>query len=810
MKKNNIIFAIINLSIALIAIIMLILALVLPNVRTPFIIIALVSVVIFVILSVLIVNSMRKRRKDEKEFILEGLDKYRHNQQVIVKNLENPDLDDIANAVSDLSILGRSLRNKYVYNMKDFLSYVDNHIDYNDLTNLAYIYMQREVPIKELLDKYDVVYMNKEEVGFSIMVVNFADKKALENIVRLYVRNNNHVSIIYYPDYSILDFIWLDRLKPTYNGDYLKIYDKEENQFKLNNYYALVNEVTLKDDKSGISIEEFITKSMRFLPFSNIVIKVNGEQEFYKWSDKENFNDHKQEEYEFYKDVTLYQKDGNRLSIVLAAYKDLSYLSNDQQLILDSFLNTILVLYLPKFLHTLDKETEKRIYRNMQNVRGYSYVIDKDYNIISASDNLKNKYKEDLNGKKCYKVLFDRAEPCVNCPRMNENCLKHMPSIGTNTYEFSSVDNGKETQISFVEKNSKVLNKKALQETLLDQINNERHGYVMVFKIDYLTDLALKHKVEKEQIVSELVDILSSYSLDGSLYRKEIDEFAYVLENARYAECIEIAKKLSFAFEDKISLEDNGVLLTPKIILLSYPLEINSLFALDSLSRTLFRQADKRGKLYRLAIDPVYVNRKREYLEIIEQSLKDDKIPVSYREFVNKDSGEVIKDVRFNYLDKDNNPIKEETITLYAKLEGFYFPMLERVVKSVPYDNEFKYAFYFGKEAMDNSLFATVVSTLNAMKIPLNRVIIISEELYFFNHKDILEKYGEMGLGFGLTNIESNIDYSLPVKVKFARVNKDKYFSNKKYARKVLAIHKLGIPLLSHEEIEGLPTQYSE
>ena len=800
----------INIILSLIVVACLVCAMIFSEARLALLIITLLSFLVFIAFDGFYLYAVRQEREEEADYIIDGIDKYRHNQRVIVKELNDPDLEKVANEVSNLSILGRSLRNKYVYHMKDFLSYVDNHLDYNDLTNLAYIYMKKEVPVKDILDKYDIVYMNKEEVGFSIMVANYADKKALENIVRMYANKNNHVSIIYYPDYSLLDFIWLDRLKPTFDSEFLKIYDQEENRYKLNNYYSVINEVTFKEDKSDIDVEDFILKSMRFLPFSNVSIEINGQKDYFKWSDKDDFLDHNKEEYEYFKEVNLYRKDGNILSVTLAAYRDLRNLSNDQQLILDSFLNTLLVIYLPKFLHILDKETEKRIQRNMRNNRGYNYVIDKDHNIIAASENLQEKFKDELVGKKCYHALFNRKAPCDYCPRMGKEVSKSISKMGTNNYIFSGVDMGKETQISFVEENHKILNRQALQEILLDQINSEKRGYVMVFKIDYLTDLSLKYNIDKEKIVNDFVDVLKAYSLDGSLYRKEEDEFAYVLQNARYADCVDIAKRLSFAFEDKISIGDNGVLLTPKIILLSYPLEINSLFALDSLSRTLFKKADKRGKLYRLAIDPVYVNRKREYLEIIEQSLKDNKIPVLYKEIVDKENKDHLKDVRYNYIDKDNNEIREDTLTLYAKLEGFYFPILERVFKSVEFLPGHQYVFYFGKEAIDNSLFATVVNELNAMKIPLKNVIIISEESYLEPHKDLVKKYGDMGLQFALSNVEGNITFDLPAKIKYVRINPAKFKNNKPYALKILELSKLGIPFICNQEVEGLTIRYIE
>ncbi len=798
----------VNIIISLVIVAALILSMVMKQYQLLFIIIGLASVIIlFAFITVFHILS-QKERKVETQAVIEVIDKYQNNQKVVIEDIHNKYLKEIATAISTLSIKGQTIANKYFYDMDNFIHYVDSHIDYNSLSKLAYIHMSNVVDIHDLLDKYDYVYINKDKDGISLMVLNFANKKNIENSVHPYANENNDVFIIYYPDYSLSDFIRIDKLEASIKEDHFAIYDKKNNPYKLNNFYSLVNEITLKDDKEKIDVYDFILKAMRYLPFSNVALDVNGHKEYFKWSDKEDFLAHEREEYEYYQDVELYHRDDNRLSVTLAGYNSINNISNEQQLVIDSFLNTLLVIYLPKFLHTLDRATERRIYERMRNLRGYSYVVNNDYDIISASENLKNKFKEDIIGKKCYSALFGRKEACKSCPKLGKDVVKHISKIGTNSYDFTAYDNGEETQVNFIESHHEILNREALEETMLDQINNEKHGYVMVFKIDYLSDLAIKHKVDKKAIIDEFINILKAYSLDGSLYRKDIDEFAYVLENARYADCVEIAKKLSFAFEDKISLNDNGVLLTPKIILLSYPLEINSLFALDSLSRTLFKAADKRGKLYRLAIDPVYVNRKREYLEIIEQSLKDDKIPVAYREIKDKDNKENILDVRFNYFDKDHNRIQEDTLTLYAKLEGFYFPILERVFKSVEYDKNHKYVFYFGKEAIDNSLFATVINELNAMKIPLKQVIIISEELYLSMNKEVVKKYADVGLEFALSNIESNTPYDLPVKVKFARINKAKFLDNKQYALKVLALRNMGIDLASHEEIEGVEVRY--
>ena len=800
----------INIILTLVVVACVICAMIFNEARLALLIITLLSFLVLVAFNAFCFYFIKQNKTEQIEKIMEGIEQYQNNQKLIIKNGDDEELNRIANAISTLSIEGQTIYNKHIYDMKDFIFYVDKHIDYQQVNRLAYLRMSNVTDISSILDAYDTVYINKEVDGVSLIIVNYANNKNVESTARKFAKEDNQISLIFYPDYSLSDFTRLDKLTPTIKEEHLQIFDKKNNPYRLNNFYSLVRKVTLKDDKSDIDPGEFILQAMRYLPFSNIVLEVNGQKEYFKWSDQADYAEHKLEEYDYMKELLLYQRDGNQLVVHLASYNPLDNLSNEQELVIDSFLNTLLIIYLPKFLNILDKEAERRIAKTMINNRGYNYAIDKNHNIVSASKNLSEKFKGDIIGKKCYKVLFDRNEPCKYCPRMGKPVDRTVTKLGTNTYNFHSVENGSESQISLIENAHEILNREALQEALLDQINNEKHGYIMVFKVDFLTDLSLKHKVDKSIIIDELVNVLEAYSLNGALFRKEEDEFAYLLENTRYAECVDIAKKLSLAFEDKIVLNDNGVALTPKIILLSYPLEVNSLFALDSLSRTLFKMADKRGKLYRLAIDPVYVNRKREYLEIIEKSLKDDKIPVAYEDIIDTKGKDQLVDVHYHYVDKDNNDIREDTFTLYAKLEGFYFPVLERVFKSVQFEEGKEYVFYFGREAIDNSLFATIVNGLNAMKIPLNKIIIISEELYFMRNKELIKKYGDMGMQFALSNIEGNSPYELPVKVRYARVNKEKFMENKPYALKVMALANMGIPFICNDDIDGIDVRYRE
>ena len=809
-KKHNILYSFIIIF-TVITIALTVLAVIFKEASLYLLIFALVSITITISLTIKLVSEIRRSRRLDAIKIIQGLDKYKIGESHIIE-LSNdiPELQEIASNISSLAIQKQIVKNKHVYHNENFIDYVKDHINQEEVMSLAYLYTDKSLDdLDYFIDKFNNVYINELDDNLSLFIVNFANRMNLDKEIRELAKENkdNHFTLIYYPDFDFSEFDELKSRRSALKTVNYVIYNKKDKPYAYSNFYSIVEKATLKKE---LDMGDFILQSMPYLPYSNIAVTINDEARYFKWSDQQDFLKVPKEDFEYYKKIELYRNDDDVLSVILASHNRLLNLTNEQRMIINTFLNTLTTLCLPTLLKVSKDNIEARINQLLVEQRSFSYTIDENKNIIDASSNLKDKYKDKIVGNKCYKALFSRERECRYCPLNGGSVNKLLASVGTNPYSFTAIDKGNDKEILIIESRHEILGREALEEKLLDHINTDKRGYVMVFKIDYLNDLVLKHKTSKEDIISKFISILKVFALDGNLYRKDEDEFAYVLEATSYVECAEIARKLSFAFEDKIALNDNGVLLTPKIILLSYPLEINSLFALDSLSRTLFKSADKRGKLYRLSTDPIYINRKREYLEIIEQSLKDDLIPLDYENIIDSKNKEIIRRIHFAYLDNSHLPIPEDTITLYAKLENFYFPLLERTFKSINYQKGGQYILDFAKEALDNSLFATILGNLKVLKISPKQIIIESDEIYLRAHPDILNKYSEEGFQFALKNIDLSSKYELPIKVKYARINKAKYLDNKQYALKVLELRNNGVELMFNEDIKGLEGRYKE
>ena len=772
----------------------------------------LVSFLILVSLLIIYITSQNADKKKAKEDIIKGLKQYQNSQRVIIKTDDMDDaFVDIANEVSALSIKGQGLRNKFIYKKENFLDLVSESVDVRNINNLAIVVVNKDIDVQPLIKQFKNVLINKHMSQTTLVVIDYSSRNTLEKIILATANSYKDAkfSLFYYPDYSLKEVEKNNKLSPSSSNKNVDIYSRSLKNYE--SYYALISSFTSDYDKDKYDVTSFILQAMRYLPFTNIAVNFNHKVKYFKWSDQQDFDQVEKDNYGYYEEKELYHKGNNVISVILASQKPLNVITKEEELVIDSFLNALLTILLPEFLESINDNLENRINDLLVENRSYSYVIDKKYKIVSASDYLRNKYKKEIVGQYCYKALFNRTTMCKNCPLKESGAVtKLVPSLGSDAYTFTSVNRWDNKQILIMEQRHDIFDRQSLNEILLDSINNDKRGYVMVFKIDYLDDLSKKHGVDKETFVKQFIDILKAYSLDGHLYQKEEDEFAYVLENARYLDAVEIARKVSFAFEDRLDMTNNGVLLTPKIILLSYPLEINSLFALDSLSRTLFKSADKRGKLYRLSIDPVYINRKREYLEILEQSLKNENIPMEYVNYKDNNSRITISKVNYAYFDNNNNPIREDMMTLYAKLDGLYGALIERTFKYLPYEKNVEYVVYMAKEALNPSLFASIHSELAALKISPSRIIIASDELYFKDHPQLLKKYSDLGYQFALGNIEVGSTYSLPIKVKYARIDKYNYLHNKRYALKVLALSKLGIDMLCDEKIEGLESRYNK
>lgn len=832
MKQKNKIIPILLIILSVFDVAIFVLAIFLSDLKYVFLGLGAGVFVLLVCASIIFYIKFKKSLISDTRKIAHGIKSYKNNQREIIElSSGNEELKALADEVSLLTLSGQDLATGFTYHDDNFISYLANHMPF-EISQLAYINLDGDIRTLEFEKEYKNIYINKKSNCTELFIFNFKSRDELENKVvslissldkeklvlpKSKVKDEKYSGfagilkpiecyIVYYPDYDFKQFNHINKLKVSKVINNIKIYDYEKNPYPISYFYQEVKLIHSRKDKDNVDIKELVTSAMHHLPYSHMVITSDGTSRYFKYESKEDYKDLTDIPYQ--KRHVLYNKNGHTLEVLLVSDSTLNFIDAQANKVTEILFNTLLEIYSYIFKET-DKFKKEGFEDLIIKLGNYSYQIDKDYNLIDISENLANKFNSNQLSKKCYKALFNRDAPCENCPLFGD-VTKHFVKIGSGEYTFTKVNDKDTRKIYILNEQNNVLSQNELYEKIIDSINNDKRGYVMIFKLDYLTDLSIKYKVSEEELVNKAIELLKTYSLDGNLYQKDKDEYAYVLEYLRYADCVELAKTLSTAFEDKVTVGENGVLLTPKIILLSYPLEINNLYSLISLSRSLFAKADKRGMLYRLSVDPVYVNKKREYLEIIEESLKNEDIPLIYYRIKDHQSEKNILRVDLDYRDNTNEIIREDAITLYAKLEKYYFSLLERTFKCVKYQENYEYIFYFSREAFDNALFKQVTKILNKMKISLHDIIIETDEIYLRTNKELIKTYSDMGYQFAMSSIEEDKPYNLPIKVKYVKVNKDKFVSSAGYGQKLLQIHNMGIPFLVDAKIEGIEERYIE
>ena len=172
---------------------------------------------------------------------------------------------------------------------------------------------------------------------------------------------------------------------------------------------------------------------------------------------------------------------------------------------------------------------------------------------------------------------------CKDCPLKGE-VEKNTLLLGSNVYRRRTLEVGDNSCVYLLnEEKPYINNKDDLSNKLLGLINDgDAKGYLLCFKIDSLAGLASKNKTPVNDVVKEIVRVLGQYGISDNLYRKEEDEFVYILEDASVAQSISVAKEVSKAFLEKFSTLNKEISFIPKMILLSYPLEVNTLFSLSN------------------------------------------------------------------------------------------------------------------------------------------------------------------------------------------------------------------------------------
>ena len=310
--------------------------------------------------------------------------------------------------------------------------------------------------------------------------------------------------------------------------------------------------------------------------------------------------------------------------------------------------------------------------------------------------------------------------------------------------------------------------------------------------------------MSSEDIVNSIINVLNTYGLTENLFRKEEDEFVYLLEVASMSDAIRIAKDVSRACLETFKVDEKEFNFLPKAILLSYPVEVNTLFCLDSLSRTLFNRVSKKGMLYRIDEEPTPIDDHRHYMDIVEEAFKNNEIPVSYFRIKDLENKYKMFFVGYHFEDENHNRIPDDQISLYVKIDKKYITFMDKFVRSFNYEENHRYVTSIGKEGLDKKLFDTLIGFFNSKHIPLDRVVFEAKEKDIYGHLEAVQYALDLGFSIALDINDSgthNLDMS---RYTYIRIDGRQLANNKAYQTKINSIMHGDKPILIEEKYKDL------
>ncbi len=809
-KQNNVYFVWMVIFLAL-SIASLVMAIVMKDLLILFIALS----VIFLLGMCGFYIAMNVSRKDkekaleiDKENIVKSLKKYQHNQLLIANtNSGDEGLKEIASVVNDIVINDTTLEYSTLYDGNEFFVLLRKYIIKSGLEKCAILRINgvKERTLERIVDKYPNCFIGQNEKSFDLVLDTF-DKSELEDYLRKFVEERKECSIklFYYDEYSLDEILELINQEQNQDEERLLIYDRNSEKEVFINVINKYKDIDLSKDNL---IEDYLIDIFPYLPFTHMAVLVDEEYlRIVNYKGALLISEIEDREFKTWLKLSGIKYMGKQAHVVFANEHEevpvtprLLYKLNK----VIAMLNNLVLIEIDKMKV---EEAESRFNRLEELHDSLSYEVDEDYIVTHASRKLNERYSNKLVGSYCYETLYDRESPCKDCPLKQENTKTYM--LSSNLYKrVVEADNNKNTIYLLNEKKPFINDRKALNERLLGLLSNANaKGYLVIFKIDSLTQLASKYKLDNEGIVNKIVEGLEVYGLTDSLYRKDVDEFVYILKYASMAEAIRIAKAVSRAFLETFELNDTAFHFLPKVILLSYPLEVNTLFSLDSLSRTLFMRVTKKGMLYRVDEAPTPIDDHLHYMDIVEEAFKNNEIPVSYFRIKDLENKYKMAFVGYRFLDENHNHIPDDQISLYVKIDKKYITFMDKFVRSFNYENETIYVTSIGKEGLDKQLFDTLIGFFESKHIPLNRVIFEAKERDIINHLEAVNYALDLGFNIALDANDSgtyNFDTSRFV---YIRIDGRRLASDKSYQNKINSIIHDDKPILIEEKYQDLIT----
>ena len=752
--------------------------------------------IIFIILALVARKKDEKQLQKEIEAIHRGLVNFGNGVKPnVILQTNNPYIKHMVDVENNLTFGPRTLDPHFIYPEKEFLPYAKLVLEEEEPSSLAFFsFYEADEKVRDDINiEVSKVFEFKKNIfrgeclnGFDYIVRDFESKDDI--IARVKSLSNKFprasFRLGFFPETSFDSFA--SEVEESYKSSepFLVLEGRSTHELAFRD---MINFYLSRDLGDQNLLSQFMKDILPYLPFSHIALsKGNRFIRQVNWNNTKKYSEYDPAEFGLTIKEEIVISAESRYVLTLASLANFGSIYKETKHRILTIKGTLAAILAP--LSKIDEENlmADRYENALNGMNAYSYSINSNYDIIHTSKAFQNKFAESLINKKCYEAIYKKKAPCASCPLKNELRKVLVPQVGTTELDNIAYSNMDTFDVYLINKGANVVSKKAkLQERLLDLINNDYRGYLLCFKIDNLEDIARKGKVKENEVVASLLKVLSSYGLNGNLYQKETDEFVYILENAGSNEATEVAKRLALALDEKLSFDEKGYLPAPKVILLSYPLEVSTLFDLDSLSRTLYKEVDKKGRLYRIATEPYPIDKRRYYIEIIENSFKKDAIPVSIKEIRDRQEEFNFKEIHFAYLDDNENPINEDDITLYAKQENIYGTLIERLMKELEFDETSTYVLPLHKEGQNNQLLLQITNALNKKHIDHDRLIFMVQEKDIYMHLDFYHEARKNGYRFSYWTIENRPQGDERLDIEFVYAYTPKLKASKLYQLRV-------------------------
>ena len=772
------------------------------------------AIIFLVVVFVMVICHYKVFRKKQhivhekdKQSILNALDKYQHNQ-IVLAHLKSGDqgLNEIALKVNEIAINDTSLEYGHMYNGEGFFDLIRKHSLKAGLEKFGYVsiyYIKEKLLESDFITKYPHCYVGKYAEHYDLMLDAF-DKNELETYLKDFVTKYPHtrVRVYYYDEYSLDEIQELLKEEPS---ESITIFDRNIDKEVFNNVINKYRNIDLGKENL---LRDYLLDILPHVPFTHMGVMID-DQYIRLVSYKGMLQIDEINEQNYFK--TWLKLSGikyldKQVYVIFASDKE--EVGVTPQLLYK--LNKVIAIINSLMIIEIDRqkveEADSRFNKLEELFDSMSYEVDDDFKVVYATKKLSQRYNNKLVGSYCYECLYDREEPCKDCPlRKGDNCTFLMSS---HLYKRVVEKDGDKATIYLLSQKKPFINDRdALDDRLLGLINSDAKGYLLVFKLDALTQMAAKKQKSVEEVVGYIVQGLNIYGLTNNLFRKSEDEFVYILENASVSDAVRISKDVSRLFLETFEVDDSDFSFLPKVILLSYPLEVNTLFSLDSLSRTLFNNVTKKGCLYRIDEDPLSIDDHRYYMEVVEESYKKGEIPFTYRRVKDASNKEKYYYASLNYMDQNHNPIPENQITLYTKIDNTYLTLVDKAIRGLDYENDYTFLLPLGKEGLTKKLFDTLMGFFSTKKISPNRIIFEGKEKDLNAHMEDVQKAIEMGFRFAVDvndNYNHNLDLSL---FDYIRVDGKKLDTDKGYQNKVNELFKQKVDVLIEDKYKDLLTE---